>query len=285
MPKAKPAATDQPRPEDELLLRLQEWQDFATKLKACQDEERKARISIADYVFGKSEQRTEGTSHKKFKTSDGREWDVKVVHKINRGLDVAALDSVMSQLPEDSRARNIGVVVKYVPELVVKGYKELSDQERLIVAQAVTEKAGMPELAFDQVLSEGEPMATTAAAPAAPRAPGANAHPGLIEVDGKFYAAHPMRSECGEWVNNVVIGQGGTTSFEVRNLGSCFEVIWNGVPVDPMTGQPCQLVNTPVMDKYHAEKNAGKDPHGLPPAPGPKAQTGAKRGRKSPKAE
>jgi hypothetical protein len=145
----------------------------------------------------------EGVNH--LLTADG--FDLVLDYKVNRKLDVAALDAVMNELPEDSAFRQTGVLIEYKPALVMKGYRVLPDAERLIFCQALTETPGTPGLEIKRVKTAAEDPAT---APA----PGANhffSFPAALpQAEAAFrpnvdliHAAFGMAGESGELVDLV----------------------------------------------------------------------------------
>lgn len=82
-------------------------------------------------------------------TEDG--FEVYMKYTINRKLDEAALPAVMQQLPEDSNARVLDVLITYKPQLVLSGFRELPEDQAKIFAQALTEEPGTPQLEIQKI--------------------------------------------------------------------------------------------------------------------------------------
>ena len=87
-------------------------------------------------------------------TADG--FEVYIDHKINRKLDVAALDSIMPAM--DESYRQLGVLIDYKPALVLDGYRALPDDQRKIFQQALTETPGTPTLNIQKVEATPTPI-------------------------------------------------------------------------------------------------------------------------------
>lgn len=69
---------------------------------------------------------------------------IKAVHKLNRDIDVAALTTLTPRFQEANLP--LAKLVKYVPELVIKEYRKLTDEERQLFEQAIIIKPGSPAL-------------------------------------------------------------------------------------------------------------------------------------------
>lgn len=115
---------------------VKEREEILRWLKPAQAREMEIRRQLAPYFFPNP---VEGTQHIE---KDG--FEVALKHTITRKVDEAALDSVMPQLPEEFR--NIGVLIKYKPSLVMDGYRALNEDERRVFDQALTIDAGAPAL-------------------------------------------------------------------------------------------------------------------------------------------
>lgn len=230
-----------------------QWAKLVVELDSMQAKEKELRLQIAKAAVPTPK---EGVNRVVFKDQDDKTWELVYNHKVNRSVDVSSLDAVMSQLPPDSVARNVGTVIKYTPSLVSEGYKSLPEAERLIVAQAITEKDGMPQLEINEVVAAMQPDT-------APPVPDWPAQLPTIEANGIHYAPHPKRTYVGEWYE-VARTMPETVSLQiVHNVDPldklAIQVLWNGVPVDPLTGDACQRIDTPLMDQYQAEKRADID--------------------------
>jgi hypothetical protein len=83
----------------------------------------------------------EGSAENKVPLGEG--WILQADHKINRNVD----EAVVSALMKGDNTRPLAEkVFRYKPELVLKAFRDLSDEEKKIVADAVTEKPGTPAL-------------------------------------------------------------------------------------------------------------------------------------------
>jgi hypothetical protein len=112
------------------------WKQLAEWLEAAKAREIEMRKAIFHYFFP---QPKEGANNFR---ADG--IHVKATHKINRSLDVAALDSVMPQLPE--AYRHVGVLIEYKPDFKLTVYREMPEEYRKVFEQALSIKEGSPQL-------------------------------------------------------------------------------------------------------------------------------------------
>lgn len=80
-------------------------------------------------------------------------WVLTVDAKLNRTLDVAALDAVMEQMPEEWRV--VGKLIDYKPALVLDGYRQLEGRAASVFAAALTVRPGTPALKY----TKAEPKA------------------------------------------------------------------------------------------------------------------------------
>ena len=103
------------------------------------------RRQLAPYFFPNP---VEGTQHIE---KDG--FEAALQHKLTYKLDEAALDAVMPQMPE--HYRNLGVLVKYKPSLVLDGYRALDTELRLMFDQALTISEGAPTLDIKRLVPGG----------------------------------------------------------------------------------------------------------------------------------
>lgn len=139
------------------LAAVVEWQALTEWMEKAKTRELELRNGFAR-LFTEPK---EGVNH--LLTADG--FDLVLDYKVNRKLDVAALDAVMAELPEDSAFRQLGVLIEYKPSLVMKGYRALPDDQKLIFCQALTETAGTPSLEIKRVKTAAEDPATAPAVP------------------------------------------------------------------------------------------------------------------------
>lgn len=135
-----------------IVTQLAEWQEVSTWLEKAKVQEMQLRLALAANFFPAPK---EGVNHI-LVPFDGRVLQLTLDHKINRKIDEAALDAVMQQLPEDSPFRSVGVLIEYKPVLVMKGFRVLPEDQARIFAQALTEKAGAPQLDAKEVKPPGE---------------------------------------------------------------------------------------------------------------------------------
>lgn len=129
---------------EEFKASIKEWRQLVEWLEAAKKRELELRARIASLFTSPKE----GVNTLNF-SNEGLQ--IKLNYKINRSLDEAALDAVMSELPEDSAYRQIGVLINYKPTLVLSGYRSMPADQLLIFAQAVTEKVGTPEVDIREV--------------------------------------------------------------------------------------------------------------------------------------
>lgn len=141
----------------EQLAAVTEWQALTEWMDKAKKREQELRNGFARLFT----QPKEGVNH--LITADG--FDLVLDYKVNRKLDVAVLDAVMSELPENSAFRQLGVLIEYKPALVMSGYRLLPDDQRLIFCQALTETPGTPGLEIKRVKTAAEDPATAPAVP------------------------------------------------------------------------------------------------------------------------
>lgn len=134
---------------DALLPIVAEWQQIANWLEEGKAKEKALREQLAKIFFPEPR---EGVN--KVQLPDGRV--LKLDHKINRSIDEPKLDAVMAELPEDSPYRNVGVLVRYRPEIVMNGFRTLPEDQARIFAQAYVEKPGLPALELLEPKTTGE---------------------------------------------------------------------------------------------------------------------------------
>lgn len=156
---------------DGLEAKIKEWREIVEWLTPAKDREMELRKEIASTLFHKPE---EGTNRLK-----AGAFEFVLTSKINRTLDEAALDSVMAELPEDSPYRQVGVLIRYKPALVLDGYRAMPEDQKLIFAQALTEEAGAPGLIINDLSPAMDPATSPATPdwPATPTAPEASPAP------------------------------------------------------------------------------------------------------------
>lgn len=238
-------------PSQEWFEQLARWNRASKELEEAKKEESELREYLTKNAFPKLE---EGVNRVFFEAPDGQPYELVANCQMTRKLDALSLDAVFAQLPPTSDARIVGNVVEYEPKLVNKGFKALPEEERRIVSQCLTEKLGAPQLSLNPFTPAHDPATT----PPVPDLPAMPLPIATIVVNGIHYAPHPARFELGAWVGAVKANPPpGTVSFDVAEAGeNGFRVTWNGVPVDPLTGEACQRLDTPNMDAYFKAKEA-----------------------------
>lgn len=138
-PMKKPTTAPVTKPgklPEEIRVKIEERNKILAWLAKGEAREMELRKELVSFFVPKPK---EGTN-----TVAGEGYEVKVDHKVSRTLDVAALDSVMPQLPEHLRV--IGTLISYAPRFDLKAYRAMSPGEKKIFEQALTIKDGAPSL-------------------------------------------------------------------------------------------------------------------------------------------
>lgn len=141
----------------ELQASIDEWTALTKWLEKGKKRELELRNTLAELFV----EPKEGVNH----LHVGGLLDFVLDYKVNRKLDEQVLDTVMSELPEDSPYRQLGVLITYKPQLVLGGYRSLPADQKLIFCQALTETPGTPSLEIKPL--KGSP-ADPATAPQTP---------------------------------------------------------------------------------------------------------------------
>lgn len=141
----KPTTAPAVSPEQRALLT--EWQKASEWIKEAVKSEMELRKKIFAQFFPKP---SEGTNTF---LADGVQ--IKAVHKINRSLDKAALDSVMPQLQEQWRI--LGTLISYEPKFSTEVYRTMPDDQKKIFEQALSIADGAPtlEVIVSEVIATG----------------------------------------------------------------------------------------------------------------------------------
>ena len=126
--------------EEEKLELLQQWHTAKVLLagmKAAADKEMALRKQVAAAFFVAPE---EGTNN-----LDLNGWTLKLVHKIDRKIDVATLQDTLNKITTEMLypAQRL---VKYSPEVVVAEYKVLPDEVRAVFDSTLVIKEASPTL-------------------------------------------------------------------------------------------------------------------------------------------
>ena len=116
-------------------LRLVAWNDIKEILSDFKKLETALRKEMLKEYFPKPK---EGTSN----VALGHEWKVRCKQTVNRKLDESQFENVFAKLPRGSKQK----LIKFDPKLVVAEYNKLSDTDRAIFDEALTEKNGAASL-------------------------------------------------------------------------------------------------------------------------------------------
>lgn len=112
------------------------------RLKHYKENERKLRDKIVALCFPDASKGTNKLSLKQLGL------DIKAVIKENWNVTQTGLEDLLAEHEGVQRA------FKYKHELVMTGYKSLSDSEKKLLAEFVTCKEGSPELSYEGELNE-----------------------------------------------------------------------------------------------------------------------------------
>ena len=132
-------------PENEVTQAdINKWYELQAQLKSIKASEMLLRTKIYKGLF---KDPVEGTNT--IPLAGG--WVMKAKRVIQRDIDVAAL-TINSANPELGPSRlelagiNVASLVKWKPELVLKNYRELTDEQKLIFNDCLVIKDGSPAL-------------------------------------------------------------------------------------------------------------------------------------------
>ncbi len=141
----------------------------ATKqtLKASQDKERKLRDKIVSLIFP---QATTGTNKASFKEQG---LEVKAVIKDNWTVNQNDIGPLLEEHETLHKA------FKYKYDMVMAGYKALTEEERVLLSEAVTCKQAVPELSYEGELGDSYMSKL-------------KANEGLLYIDGELQGALVM---------------------------------------------------------------------------------------------
>lgn len=118
--------------------KMSEWFDLTQQLETIKARELQLRNELFAESFADP---VEGAAHNKRELGDG--WILQGDYKINRTIDQAVVSTLAKG---DNTAPLIDKLIRYKPELVLKEWKALSDEDKVLVADMVTEKPGTPGL-------------------------------------------------------------------------------------------------------------------------------------------
>jgi len=132
-------------PENEVTQAdINKWYELQAQLKSIKASEMLLRTKIYKGLF---KDPVEGTNT--IPLAEG--WVMKARRVIQRDIDIAAL-TINSANPELGPSRlelagiNVASLVKWKPELVLKNYRELTDEQKLIFNDCLVIKDGSPAL-------------------------------------------------------------------------------------------------------------------------------------------
>ena len=117
--------------------KLNEWYECREQLRILQEREKALRLEIMSKVFPEAK---EGVNS--FPLEDG--YVLKGTKVITRKVDEASLLAIAEQLA--SSGVSIDSLIRYKPELSVREYKKMNEEQRMIFDQALIIKEGLPQL-------------------------------------------------------------------------------------------------------------------------------------------
>jgi hypothetical protein len=123
---------------------LKEWYT----LKKDMDEMKNKEIVLRQFIFaGLFPNPEEGTNS--LPVEDGTGAVVKGVHTINRAVQVELLEELkkVQAMPDSNQPKlDLEKLVRWKPEVSIKEYRQLTDEQRLLFDQVLVIKPGMPGL-------------------------------------------------------------------------------------------------------------------------------------------
>jgi hypothetical protein len=148
----------QAEPSPQILSAVEEWRELKSWLAKAKDRESELRTFLSQELFPNA---SEGTQRKVIGN-----LEFKMVAKMNRSVDLSALDSILAELPEGSPYRDNYWEnwISFKPSLNKEEFDKMPEAEKRIASQCITEKPGMPTLEVTELELEKDP--TTA--PASP---------------------------------------------------------------------------------------------------------------------
>lgn len=118
---------------------IQEWWLLDQHRKEVQARE----LELRKHIFAQSfPAPTEGSSGNKMPLAEG--WILQGDYKINRTVDEATVASLRAM--GDNVASLVDSVVRWKPELNLKVWKAMAEEDRKLLAEMVIEKPGTPAL-------------------------------------------------------------------------------------------------------------------------------------------
>lgn len=131
-------------PEREVTLaHLKEWYEIKQQLDELKNKEVVMRQFITAGLFPEP---TEGTNTHPL--NDGTGAVAKMTHVINRKVDEDLYDELEKSLQTDNNLPRLDLtkLVRWKPEVSIKEYRTLTEEERHLFDQALVIKPGMPGL-------------------------------------------------------------------------------------------------------------------------------------------
>ena len=122
---------------------LAEWEQVKKQKDELAIRESALRRSLCLQFFDSPK---EGTNTFALKPEDG--WNLKMTHVIDRKVDEAVLENIKKDLLE--KGIPVDSLVRYKPDLNVRAYKSLTDEQRKFFDQVLTIKDGSPQLKIEQ---------------------------------------------------------------------------------------------------------------------------------------
>jgi hypothetical protein len=139
-----------------------EWYNAAEAAKGAAARENELRLQVFGKLYRPDDPKLAepGTDH--FGMPGG--WVLKIERRINTKVDVAALDAVKKalaemQVDEDGVAPTIDAAIKYKPDFSESGYRDLRDDVKALLNDALTRTPGSPGVKLELPKS-AQPKAT-----------------------------------------------------------------------------------------------------------------------------
>lgn len=122
---------------------LKEWYVLKQQLDELKNKEIVLRQFIFNGLFTKPE---EGIN--KYEVQDGTGAVVKGTHVINRKVEEDKLEELEKSLQTSDNIPQLDLdkLIRWKPEVVIKEYRTLTDEQRNLLDQALVIKPGMPSL-------------------------------------------------------------------------------------------------------------------------------------------
>lgn len=135
-----------PTPKAEITLAdVMEWHKLKEELDRVRSAEMLMRKKICAAMFPAPHEGTNRASADAFMAVPG--WDFVLAHKIERKIDPAGL-SAMDEALTDAMI-SVDRLVQRKPELVIREYRALTDEQRRIFDACLIIKPGSPQLSLE----------------------------------------------------------------------------------------------------------------------------------------